>query len=276
MNQIFKKHKGSSYKNASSVNKTIYGKQESMRNKVSSLSELEYAFSNLSITKRNIQAAKPIKFNPAIIKDFLKTTGYGFWCDKFSNSSYLHSFIYPLETHTQEFCNIKSLFTKKNKSCKVKRIEKIHNPYLLMQYKLKEKQVRRRYGNTREETVFHGTKKNNAGSICNFNFDWRLKGRHKFGHGVSFASTSSYATHYGDKSRNKIMFIVNVLISNQCLGNKKTIIPPLCYDTTTNEKEQVLVKYEDNTFYPAYIIHYEDVKPKWKRNRATKKTKMVV
>lgn len=44
-----------------------------------------------------------------------------------------------------------------------------------------------------------------------------------------------------------------------CEGTDNTIIPPNGYDTTTNSKKSVFVKYDDDTFYPAYVVTYYEV-----------------
>lgn len=92
---------------------------------------------------------------------------------------------------------------------------------------------------------------------------------HIFGQGVSFTPISNYATHYGDKTVQKVMILADVLVSNECLGTKSMIIPPEGFDTSVKENRHVYVKYEDNTFYPSMVIHYKgfDQKNKtWKEN----------
>lgn len=74
----------------------------------------------------------------------------------------------------------------------------------------------------------------------------------------NFTPKSSYANHYGETGIERVMIIAKVLISTHCIGNINTKIPPINFDTTTNKKLMVYVKYEDNTFYPMYIIYYKD------------------
>lgn len=109
-------------------------------------------------------------------------------------------------------------------------------------------------------TLFHGTDRKNLGSICTNNFNWRRYGKnkgHRFGKGVSFSPISFYATHYGDQDiKKRVMIVAKVLVGNDTIGNKNIDFPPFPYDTTTNFKKDVYVKYVDNEFYPAYIIHY--------------------
>lgn len=47
------------------------------------------------------------------------------------------------------------------------------------------------------------------------------------------------------------------------LGTSETIIPADGYDTTEDDREIVAVKYNDNDFYPYYIVdnkNYEETK----------------
>lgn len=75
---------------------------------------------------------------------------------------------------------------------------------------------------------------------------------HKFGQGVSFFPDYFYASHYRDKS----VISSEVLVAKTCVGGSMTVLPQAGYDTTINSKSSVYVKYDDNSFYPNYIIHY--------------------
>lgn len=91
-------------------------------------------------------------------------------------------------------------------------------------------------------------------------FDFIISGTsrgHKFGQGVSFTPDPNYARYYGDKS---IMILSDVLVNQKCKGDQLTVVPPGNMDTTGNSKRTVYVKYDDNTFYPKYIIHYKYLK----------------
>ncbi|CAH1975942.1 unnamed protein product [Acanthoscelides obtectus] len=95
--------------------------------------------------------------------------------------------------------------------------------------------------------------------ICENNFNWRLRGTalgHRFGQGVSFTNISNYATHYGDlKHPRKAMILAQVLVRHTCIGYGGMVIPDEPFDTATNDKGQVFVKFEDNEFYPSYVIY---------------------
>ena len=94
---------------------------------------------------------------------------------------------------------------------------------------------------------------------------------HRFGAGVSFSAYASYASYYCDQSLQDMMLLCNVLVSNivevpenrnrQTVLSEPPLIPnmfPLRYDTTAKNKHtmDVIVKFENNTFYPAYVINF--------------------
>lgn len=240
----------------------IHRQQELQRQREQA--ELIYQFQRLSVSKPTVVISVhsfqpiPVKIDPSLVYEFLENQN-----NTNLNNDNLTYKITSLENNSWEFSSIKRLFTSTNKKCfSVHSIEKVNNPYLLAQYNLMQIRYKKRYGHTSEQNLFHGTREDNIGGICTYNFDWRLKGSargHIFGQGVSFTPISNYATNYGDKTFEKIMIVAKVLISNKCIGNKDTVLPPANCDTTTKDNEHVLVKYEDNTFYPAYIIHYRGI-----------------
>ncbi|XP_077299787.1 protein mono-ADP-ribosyltransferase PARP12-like [Arctopsyche grandis] len=155
------------------------------------------------------------------------------------------------------------------KHFKVKKVERVQNPYLRACYLLRKKEYEIRYGknSVQEEFMFHGTGQHNVHSIQVNNFDWRRHGKAKgniFGKGVSFTPISNYASNYSDKyGGDKCMFGVDVLVSMMYEGNKNMIFPPVYdlkngsrYDTSAKPNGQVIVKYRDDEFYPSYIITF--------------------
>lgn len=169
-------------------------------------------------------------------------------------------YLINIAEHSKDYESISSLFyaTMRN-AFKITHIDRIDSPYLYGAYLLKKEQlVRRNPGNWQELMLFHGTKRHNVNDICKHNFNWRLcrsgTGRHRFGQGVSFSPSASYATHYCDNGRKKVMLLCNVLVKNKCFGHHNMVLPDYQCDTSVNETEQVVVKYEDNEFYPLYKI----------------------
>lgn len=97
-------------------------------------------------------------------------------------------------------------------------------------------------------------------------------GRHlgiRNGQGVNFTSVAYFATHYSDTGFDKVMIIANVLVGKSCQGSAGVSVPPGDCDTTTDHRQppQVFVKYDDNTFYPAFIVYYCGIDPKHKGRR---------
>lgn len=140
-------------------------------------------------------------------------------------------------------------------------IIKVDNPLLMNAYYRKKEEKLKEFNGVEEHLLFHGTKDNNVESICKYNFDWRLYGKnvgHKFGKGVNFSINAKYASAYTDpNSYVKVMIIAKVLIANVCQGKHDMSIPPPGFDTTQKGQNGiVMVKYEDNEFYPAYILYF--------------------
>ncbi|CAH1975941.1 unnamed protein product [Acanthoscelides obtectus] len=208
-----------------------------------------------------------VKLNRTLIKDLSNSIDVTDWYSKTDNNTYCTE---PIENGTLEYQEVATQFKSTNKKCfKIDYIEKVYNVYLYLQFRLKEKAKASRLQYPITANLFHGTRACNIIGICQNNFDWRLRGTalgHKFGQGVSFTNISNYATHYGDLKRpKKVMILAQVLVSGTCIGNSKMVIPLECYDTATNHNNQVFVKFEDNEFYPSYVIHYRGFDPT--RNR---------
>lgn len=98
------------------------------------------------------------------------------------------------------------------------------------------------------------------------NFDWRLCKHSKFGQGIYFATNAYYASHYpfDADEEDKVIIVVKVLVCNSLTLSKagrhnSFSVPPANYDSTKNEDGQVLVKYDDNEFYPAYVVWYKKI-----------------
>ncbi|RZC32613.1 PARP domain containing protein [Asbolus verrucosus] len=148
-----------------------------------------------------------------------------------------------------------------NETFVIENIVEVHNPFLKKAYDLKKSQKKRQFGEVHECLVFHGTKKANVNSICTYNFNWRLFGTnkgHKFGKGVSFSTNAKYASNYSDLDLyHKVLIVAKVLITNVCQGHPNMTYPPPGYDTSQKGGSGiVIVKYDDNEFYPAYKLYY--------------------
>ncbi|XP_046997385.1 protein mono-ADP-ribosyltransferase PARP14-like [Schistocerca americana] len=167
-----------------------------------------------------------------------------------------------------KYSMIKTLFQgTTQKHFNITKIVEVQNPFLYSYYLLKKAEMMSRYGHIKEEYLFHGSKIENISSICEKNLDWRKHGSitgNIFGKGVSLTPISCYASHYSDKNMvEKIIFVFRVIIADETEGNPDMVLPPykdelrkLRYDTTVKPNRQVIVKYSDNEFYPAYVVYY--------------------
>jgi hypothetical protein len=158
---------------------------------------------------------------------------------------------------TSEYETVEKVFQLTARGHTINKLERVENPYLLGHYLLKKEKMEKEHGTVEERSLFHGTQENYVDDICRFNFDWRRKGSsrgHKFGQGVSFTPEVSYARHY---TPDRVMLLVKVLVAKLHIGQSDTVVPMESYDTTRNSPGTVIVKYEDDDFYPQYVIHYK-------------------
>ncbi|CAH0554026.1 unnamed protein product [Brassicogethes aeneus] len=172
-------------------------------------------------------------------------------------------------------------YSLKGKFYASKYVIRVENPFLLAQYYLKKIQVQERNGMVEEKEYFHGTPGYNLVPICTNNFNWRKVTHGKFGKGVSFSPRSDYAKHSTQETLLEdmpvlqdffeeysidcsmylnSMFYAKVLQGKCQTADKYTINPVKSFDTTTNGKDTVFVKYEDFEFFPEYIVLMEEAK----------------
>lgn len=145
-------------------------------------------------------------------------------------------------------------------------IVRIENPFLHSLYLLKKEEMAVRNRHVDELFLYHGTKKRLVRNICENNLDWRCYSEmHRFGKGVSFSPSATYSSHYSDDRRcDRVVLLFKVLVSNCLLGLPDMDIPldvegVSYYDTSIKEDTSVIVKYNDNEFYPLYKILYNKV-----------------
>lgn len=82
----------------------------------------------------------------------------------------------PLSQFDTEF-NFPSLTANTVDTFIINLIEKVHNPFLLLQYELKKLQYQKEYGDVKEMFLFHGTNYASLHEICQKNFNWRMFGK---------------------------------------------------------------------------------------------------
>lgn len=211
--------------------------------------------------KTVLEPIKPSKIGNIFLNEVISSSHTTSW-SRINRNAVLK--YHSLPKHCQEFKEILTLFKVSNKSSNyVDNIERIENHYLMSAYLLKREEYRNRYGgNFQEELLFHGTKKQNVYSICMNNFDWRRNGENRrrcYGQGVAFTSISFYATHSTDKmEESKVIIVAKVLLGKIFQSANTLIIPPVGYDTTQINKGKDFIKFDDNEFYPAYVITYHE------------------
>jgi hypothetical protein len=109
-----------------------------------------------------------------------------------------------------------------------------------------------------ERVLFHATGQSNIESITKNNLDWRRSIRTKFGCGVSFSPSATYANTWcnRDIGPNRALIVARVLVGSSHEGDYGTKLPLPGYDTTVGNRGQVYVKYYDHEFYPEYVVYY--------------------
>ncbi|XP_066255464.1 probable poly [ADP-ribose] polymerase DDB_G0278045 [Euwallacea similis] len=140
-------------------------------------------------------------------------------------------------------------------------IHRVWNPYLMAQYMLTKKKGE---NNLVEKYLFHGTSQEALSGVLKDNFNWRKVVLGKWGWGVSFANNPWYSSHYSKRKQQHenwpcVMVLVKVLVEDGaiCQGNSLTMVPTTGY-TTTNPTKEVIVKYDDASFYPEFIVHFKE------------------
>ncbi|KAK3928783.1 putative maleylacetoacetate isomerase 2 [Frankliniella fusca] len=152
---------------------------------------------------------------------------------------------------------------------KIEAIEEVHNPSLQQNFEIYEKIYKRRYGKVQVINAFHGTHSNNIQSVLENNLQCNRSGLNsgeRFGKGVNFSALSHVASHYCcGPDRVLQMLLCRVLVSNvQSVPELETVYAPYLKgspvqcDTMARNAEvmDVVVKYEDHTFYPTFVIKF--------------------
>ncbi|CAG9764701.1 unnamed protein product [Ceutorhynchus assimilis] len=170
------------------------------------------------------------------------------------------------ELESLKFTQVANVFKNSNKPCfTIEKITSVNNIFNELHFKLNREIYRKRHKEKIPDLlIFHGTKQEFLHEICTYNFDRSKVRTHKFGHGVSFARDSYFATHYhrdNKRSNKKVMIIAKALLEKLPIGNENTIIPEAPYCSSTNEDMSVIVKYDDASAYPLYIVYYEGFHP---------------
>ncbi|KAJ3648274.1 hypothetical protein Zmor_020088 [Zophobas morio] len=193
--------------------------------------------------------------NPVLAEEILKDPMTTWWEETAQSPVELKE----VSENSTEYEEVNGLFRLTSRGMSITKLERVENPYLLGHYLMKKEKMRSEGSYPSERSLFHGTFEKYVSDICKYNFDWRKCGNsrgHKFGQGVSFAPEVSYARHYTTYGED-VMILTKVLVSKDIVGSSSTVVPPAPYDTTKNIKNTVIVKYDDDDFYPQYVIHFK-------------------
>ncbi|CAH1126480.1 unnamed protein product [Ceutorhynchus assimilis] len=217
-----------------------------------------YWKSTMQNSKYELPALKVIQKDFNLLQDLTKTFELPL-LDNYPNKPFKQI---SLSNGSEEYKMIHNKFSTTENKHKISQVHKIENHFILLHYHIAKSKFLSQNDEFgfEEEFYFHGTGQENLTSICEFNFDRSKIITHKFGKGISFAKNSSYATHYPKKCKknNKVMVLAKMFYANPLEnGCKETIVPkaPASY-TSKNKTGTVLVKYDDASYYPAYVIYY--------------------
>ncbi|KAJ9600225.1 hypothetical protein L9F63_009485 [Diploptera punctata] len=141
----------------------------------------------------------------------------------------------------------------------IRKVVKVDNRLLKDYYNQNKERYRISLnGIFQEMQLFHATADRNVESIVTNNFNKRYTVRSKFGKGVSFSPSAEYANRYCNRNvgYNRALILTKVLVGKSHEGSYDTYEPMFGYDTTTGNDGKVYVKYNDNEFYPEYVVYY--------------------
>uniref|UniRef100_A0A6A7G5E3 Poly [ADP-ribose] polymerase n=1 Tax=Hirondellea gigas TaxID=1518452 RepID=A0A6A7G5E3_9CRUS len=178
--------------------------------------------------------------------------------------------LFVLKASDPEYVTNTVLMKKTLPNCNIIEIKRIQNPYLWNAYVNKKKYIEKKNnsGAVREQYLFHGTDAGNLSSICEQNLDWRLHGSNvgqRYGRGSYFSHSAQFSDHYSSvRGNSKVLLIVKVLIGTITLGHPLLTRPPKdsatgnLFDTTVDNiiSPRVFVKYDNQEYYPEYIVEY--------------------
>ncbi|KAF5270916.1 hypothetical protein FQR65_LT17757 [Abscondita terminalis] len=126
----------------------------------------------------------------------------------------------------------------------IQRIVRVESAYLYGQFLLKKEEYETKGGCTVKQ-LYHDTAASNIDSILINNLDWRLANRVKYGRGVSFSPSSTYANRQSSRSNgiHRAMIIADVLVQYEEHVSSSADLPSYHYDTTVGNNGQVYVKF---------------------------------
>ncbi|KAG7496539.1 poly [ADP-ribose] polymerase 12-like [Solea senegalensis] len=173
-----------------------------------------------------------------------------------------------LESSSDEFKEIESLFCKTMKGFDIVSIERIQNISLWEVFQWQKNQMKKANDgqNVKERKLFHGTDSEHIDAICLTNFDWRICGTHgtAYGRGSYFARDAKYSHSYTSNSAVKSMFISRVLVGDYTRGSSDYTRAPSKDDGNVNLynscvdnviSPSIFVVFKEHQIYPEYLLH---------------------
>ncbi|XP_065170564.1 uncharacterized protein [Atheta coriaria] len=201
---------------------------------------------------------------PNLIKNLIKNAPEThYWSSR--NKAIDYNLIFKIYQGCEEYQMVMDHFTPydNQNDYHVLNIERIENRTLMAAFILKRNELQEAKPALPVQTklLFHATKYTSTESIMKENFDWRMCGAargHKYGHGTCFSPHSDFATQFGQHLPNNIYYtlLCYVVLKKSQTGNSEMILPDKNFDSSMSNDGKVIVKYHDNTAYPAYRITY--------------------
>ncbi|XP_036614762.1 zinc finger CCCH-type antiviral protein 1 isoform X3 [Trichosurus vulpecula] len=180
------------------------------------------------------------------------------------NSSHVGSELFEVSSTSAEYRNIRYHFKSTMKNFDIQKIRRHQNQSLWNNFQRKKSRM---LNGGNEKLLFHAADPSCVDVICLYNFDWNFQSLHEatYGKGIYFAkdASSSHSNHKSS-SKNRIMFVAQVLVGAFVQGKREYTRPPRdirtydsCVDNMTNPSTFVI--FDKNQIYPEYIIEYTDV-----------------
>ncbi|XP_070211847.1 protein mono-ADP-ribosyltransferase PARP14-like [Littorina saxatilis] len=171
-----------------------------------------------------------------------------------------------LKSDSSEYKRVAGLFGRQGQA-NIKKIERIQNPSLFQQYKIKKRDLEQNNpkGTENEKRLFHGTSSDSIQGIVTNGFNRSYCGKNgtALGNGVYFAADS--ATSMGYAAQGGQMFQARVLVGEYTPGNSGMRTAPIKpssnrpYDSVSNgppPNATVFVIFHDCQAYPEYLISF--------------------
>ncbi len=153
----------------------------------------------------------------------------------------------------------------------VRRVRRVQNLAMYQSYLVRRKTMEARgdmdLADLEVPIMFHGSNDETVPKIIQQGFNRSFAGKNavRFGKGCYFAYNASYSCHrtyaVPDKKGVQYVFAASVLKGWSCLGRDGQLVPDvriadknILYDTTIDDRDQMVVVFYDNQAYPGYLL----------------------